>query len=87
MTDWLEIPIKDLPRAIPKQKRETLKLTRRQVQVLQLIALGKGNKEIGRVLGCHERSVEAHRFVMKLRAGCPTIIQLVIAADRLFREM
>jgi DNA-binding NarL/FixJ family response regulator len=85
MTDWLDIPTDDLPKALPKQKRAMLNITDRQLQILQLIVLGKSNKEIARLFNCKDRTIESHRLVMRPRGE--TITQLAIRADRLFREV
>lgn len=85
MTDWLDIPVADLPRAIPAELRARLGVTRRQLQIVQLMTRGKSNKEMARILGCHDRTIESHRTQIKLRTRFKTTVELAIAADRLFR--
>lgn len=86
MTDWLDIPVAELPKRIPAALRERLGVTERQLQIVQLMTLGKSNKEMARILGCNDRTIEAHRAQMKLRTRFKTVVELAIAADRIFRE-
>jgi DNA-binding CsgD family transcriptional regulator len=46
--------------AIPSQRLEPFNLTRRQTEVLQWLAHGKGNAEIALILGISPRTVEKH---------------------------
>lgn len=87
MTDWLTIPIADLPKAIPRHLREKIGLTDRLLQVLQLVALGKQAKEIGPILGISYRTIEVMRQQIRQRMGIANTALLIIAADRVFREM
>lgn len=86
MSDWLKIPVEDLPREIPAAQRELLGITERELQVLQLLCLGKSNKEIGRAINCSPRTVESHRTHIRLRTRCENVLQLAIFADRMFRQ-
>lgn len=47
-------------------------LSRRQTEVLAILADGKTNKEIGAHVGCAEATVEQHVTQILERAGCPT---------------
>lgn len=87
MTDWLDIPVAELPRAIPAWKRGRLGVTDRQLQILQLVALGNHNKHIARILGISVRTAEAIRWQMYDRTGIRNTVQIIIAADRLFRQV
>jgi DNA-binding CsgD family transcriptional regulator len=86
VTDWLTIPVDDLPSAIPAEQRERLGVTERQLQVIQLLALGQQNKQISRAMGLSATTVNVMRHHIKVRMRLKSIIPLIIAADRLFRE-
>lgn len=49
--------------------RDRWKLTRRQEQVVELVARGRANKEIAAALGCSSKGVEAHLTVLYRKAG------------------
>jgi two-component system, NarL family, response regulator DevR len=58
-------------------------LTPRQAQVLGLVTLGLGNKEIGEMLGCSPRTVELHLTAIYRKSGAErrtTLIALVWAS-------
>ena len=57
--------------------RETIEVTGRQREVLQLFAEGKSAKEIGAILGISARTVEAHKYRMMDELGVKTSAQLV----------
>jgi DNA-binding NarL/FixJ family response regulator len=57
-------------------------LTARQRQILQLIADGKGNKEMANVLGISVRTVETHRTNVMRRLRVRSTVQLVRYAVR-----
>lgn len=57
--------------------KETLELTQRQREVLQLLAEGKSAKEIGGILGISQRTVETHKYKMMDDLGVKTSAQLV----------
>ncbi|HYO81906.1 MAG TPA: response regulator transcription factor [Bryobacteraceae bacterium] len=57
--------------------RETLELTPRQREVLQLLAEGKSAKEIGGILEISARTVETHKYRMMDDLGVKTTAQLV----------
>ncbi|HSF14819.1 MAG TPA: response regulator transcription factor [Vicinamibacteria bacterium] len=52
-------------------------LTRRQREILQLLAEGKTAKEIAAVLGISTRTVEFHKYTMMQAAGIHTSAELV----------
>jgi RNA polymerase sigma factor (sigma-70 family) len=62
--------------------RDTIELTQRQRQVLQLLAEGKSAKEIGALLGISARTVETHKYKMMDDLGVKTSAQLVQHAIR-----
>jgi DNA-binding NarL/FixJ family response regulator len=53
------------------------KLTRRQAEVMRLIARGDANKEIAANLGCAENTVELHVTALLRRVGVSSRTQLV----------
>jgi FixJ family two-component response regulator len=64
--------------------RERLRhLTSRERQVFDLIIRGSHNKQIGRVLGCTERTVKAHRQQVMEKMQVRTLAELVSLAERL----
>jgi DNA-binding NarL/FixJ family response regulator len=67
VTDWLTIPVDDLPSAIPAEQRERLGVTERQLQVIQLLALGQQNKQISRAMGLSATTVNVMRHHIKVR--------------------
>jgi DNA-binding NarL/FixJ family response regulator len=57
--------------------KETLELTPRQREVLQLLAEGKSAKEIGAILEISARTVEAHKYKMMDDLNLKSTAQLV----------
>jgi DNA-binding NarL/FixJ family response regulator len=57
--------------------KETIELTGRQREVLQLLAEGKSAKEIGGILGISARTVETHKYKMMDDLGLKTSADLV----------
>jgi len=57
--------------------KETIELTGRQREVLQLLAEGKSAKEIGGILGISARTVESHKYKMMDDLGLKTSAELV----------
>jgi len=57
--------------------KETLELTPRQRDVLQLLAEGKSAKEIGALLDISPRTVETHKYKLMDDLGVKTSAQLV----------
>jgi DNA-binding NarL/FixJ family response regulator len=57
--------------------RQTLELTPRQREVLQLLAEGRSAKEIGAILDISARTVEAHKYRMMDDLGLNSSAQLV----------
>lgn len=62
--------------------RETLSLTGRQREVLQLLAEGKSAKEIGAILDISPRTVETHKYRMMDDLGVKTSAELIQYAVR-----
>ena len=63
--------------------KDTIELTPRQREVLQLLAEGKSAKEIGGVLGISPRTVETHKYTMMDQLGVKTTAGLVQHAIKL----
>lgn len=61
---------------------ESLELTERQREVLQLLAQGKSAKEIGAILGISPRTAETHKYKMMDDLGLSTTAELVRYAIR-----
>ena len=57
--------------------KDTIELTGRQREVLQLLAEGKSAKEIGALLGISARTVETHKYKMMDDLGLKTSAELV----------
>ena len=51
--------------------REHPSITARQKQVIQLIAEGRSNEEVGRTLGISPRTAKAHCDTLRLKLGVP----------------
>lgn len=68
-----------LSRAKGSQERrdETSHLTRRQREVLQLLAEGKSAKEIAAILNISTRTVEYHKYRMMKEVGLKTAAELI----------
>jgi DNA-binding NarL/FixJ family response regulator len=64
------------------QSRETLSLTARQIEVLQLLAEGRSAKEIGTILNISPRTVEFHKYKMMDDLGARSSAELVQYAIR-----
>lgn len=63
--------------------KQTIELTSRQRDVLQLLAEGKSAKEIGALLDISPRTVETHKYKMMDDLGVKTTAQLVQHAIKL----
>jgi len=66
-----KISMKNFPGRVP--------LTPRERDVLQLVATGSSNKEIGETLGISYRTVEEHRSNIMHKLGVKNIAELLIA--------
>jgi DNA-binding NarL/FixJ family response regulator len=67
----------------PAGARTDSGLTRRQRDILQLLARGKTTKEVGAILGISARTVEAHKYDLMRATGTATNADLVRLAIRL----
>ncbi len=57
-------------------------LSKREREVVCLLASGKANKEAANTLGISVRTVEAHRAKIMLKLGIHSITELVLYAVR-----
>jgi len=63
-------------------ERRLAALTRRERQVLALVAAGKLNKEIAWDLGTTEKTIKVHRGRVMQKLNCPSLAELVRLAAR-----
>ena len=73
MTKWL---LKQ-PAAPAPKRRDPAALTRRETEVLRLIAKGHTNSQIAEVLGLSVRTVESHRANLMGKLGLQSRVELV----------
>lgn len=57
-------------------------LTLREREVFELVIRGNTNKQVGRVLGCTERTIKAHRQRVMEKMQVQTLAELVSLAER-----
>lgn len=65
-----------------RHAKQTIELSLRRREVLQLLAEGKSAKEIGGILGISARTVETHKYKMMDELGVKSTAQLVQHAIR-----
>jgi DNA-binding NarL/FixJ family response regulator len=70
------------PRADEPEPTRTRAITRRQLDVLRLIARGKRMKEIAATLGLSTRTVESHKYDMMQALGIGSTAELIQYAVR-----
>ncbi len=71
-----------LPRVTPLPGAESAKLTERELQVARLLAEGKSNWVVGRILGISMKTVETHRANIMRKLGLASVVELVHYAVR-----
>lgn len=54
-----------------------VRLTKREQEILRLLAAGKSNKEIGAALGITVRTAETHRAKIMLKLGVHSVVELI----------
>jgi DNA-binding NarL/FixJ family response regulator len=64
------------------EPREASSLTQREREVVQLLAEGKGNKDVASTLGISVRTAETHRTNIMRKLGCHSFSDLVRYAIR-----
>jgi LuxR family transcriptional regulator, quorum-sensing system regulator LasR len=67
---------------IQDQKSNDLYITKKELQCFHLNILGKTSKEIGKILSCSNRTVEAHLAKIKQKLGANSKLQLIDAIIR-----
>jgi DNA-binding NarL/FixJ family response regulator len=63
-------------------ERKPQRLSARELEVLRLIAAGKGRREIGKLLNISVRTLDTHRNNIMLKLGCKSTAELVHYAVR-----
>ena len=58
-------------------------LTQREQEAFGLIVRGNTNKQVGRILGCSERTIKAHRKRVMEKMQVNTLAELVSIAERI----
>jgi DNA-binding NarL/FixJ family response regulator len=66
----------------PAENPVSVKMTRREEEILQLIALGLNNREIAEKLFVSERTVVGHKSNLLSKTGCKNTISLLAWAIR-----
>lgn len=67
------------PESISKELTE-FKLTKRQIQILQLSSLGKGNREISEILGISEHTIKVHAWRLYKSIGVKSRLEALAKA-------
>jgi len=65
-----------------KRKNEEIKFTKREKEILQLLAEGLSNKEISDTLFVSQRTVIGHKSNLLSKTGCKSTISLLSYAIR-----
>jgi DNA-binding NarL/FixJ family response regulator len=66
----------------PESAAESLRLTSRQREIVQLLAEGKSSKEVAAVLGLSVKTAETHRANIMRKLDCHSVTELVRYAIR-----
>ena len=74
-TSRTSVPAPPFDRALIEERLATL--TRREREVMVLVATGLSNKEIGRRMAISHRTVEIHRTRMMHKMGASNLVELV----------
>jgi len=61
----------------PREQQNAYNLTRREMDVLRLLARGLCNKEVANMLKLSVRTVEAHRFSIRTKTGSKALSDLL----------
>lgn len=75
-------PLAEILDETRRRVKQTIELTARQREILQLLAEGKSAKEIGGILNISPRTVETHKYKMMDDLGVKSSAQLVQYALR-----
>ena len=71
-----------MPYALRSNNSPPCGLSKREREIVCLLASGKANKEAADALGISVRTVEAHRAKIMLKLGIHSITELVLYAVR-----
>lgn len=74
---FMTASIQDRLRDLQSQGHTTIHLSKREREVIKLIALGHSSKEIGRLLGISPRTVDTHRNRLMGKLGLKTLADVV----------
>jgi two-component system, NarL family, response regulator NreC len=66
----------------PQGGRASARTTRREIEIIRVLAEGKSNKEIAAQLGISVRTVETHRAKIMLKLGLHSLAELIHYAIR-----
>jgi DNA-binding NarL/FixJ family response regulator len=66
----------------PQGERASARTTRREIEIIRVLAEGKSNKEIAAQLGISVRTVETHRAKIMLKLGLHSLAELIHYAIR-----
>lgn len=75
--ELFEFFTKQLSKSANKKQNNVFEFTRREKEILQLMAEGLNNKEIARVLFISERTVVGHKTNMLAKTGCKSTLGLL----------
>jgi two-component system response regulator NreC len=65
-----------------QEERASARTTRREIEIIRVLAEGKSNKEIAAQLGISVRTVETHRAKIMLKLGLHSLAELIHYAMR-----
>jgi DNA-binding NarL/FixJ family response regulator len=74
---FMTASIQDRLRDLQSQGHTTIHLSKREREVIKMIALGHSSKEIGRLLGISPRTVDTHRNRLMGKLGLKTLADVV----------
>ncbi len=81
----LDILNSDL-RRIEENRTETVSLTRREQEILNLVAQGKKSSEIAEELSISIRTVESHRYNIMQKVGVNNVVSLMLYSANLSKK-
>jgi DNA-binding NarL/FixJ family response regulator len=79
---FMTASVQDRLRDLQSQGRTTIQLSRREREVIKMIALGHSSKEIGRLLGISPRTVDTYRNRLMGKLDLKTLADVVRYAVR-----
>ena len=74
--------LRDLKDKLDGVRARLGRLTPRERQVFDLVIGGNTNKQVGRALGCTERTIKAHRHRVMAKMQARTLADLISLAER-----